>query len=169
MKLVRNTGNDRVVNLIRPLLRGGQRLDVVTPSLSLFAFAELLSQLASLGRCRFVLPADDTKLELFGSEAERPARNRLQARWLAAHLGKWLANNADVRRASGVVPQGAFVVRDEADQALQALLGSLAFSGEGLGLIPCNPLSLIQASETPDEARLLRARLRMGIPSKQRS
>ena len=35
------------------------------------------------------------------------------------------------------------------------LLGSLAFSTDGLGLTPGNPLSLIQASETPEEARLL--------------
>jgi len=55
----------------------------------------------------------------------------------------------------GPVPQGAFVVRDGSDQPLQALLGSLAFSTDGLGLTPGNPLSLIQVSETPEEARLL--------------
>ena len=62
VKLVRNTGNDRVVDAIRPSLGAGRRLDVVTPSLSLFAFAELLPQLAAVGRCRFVLPPDDTDL-----------------------------------------------------------------------------------------------------------
>jgi Helicase conserved C-terminal domain/SNF2-related domain len=35
------------------------------------------------------------------------------------------------------------------------LLGSLAFSTDGLGLTPGNPLSLIQVSETPEEALLL--------------
>ena len=155
MKLVRNTGNDRIVDLVRPSLAPGRGLDVVTSVLSLFAFEELLPHLRSSGRCRFVLPSDDTKLGLFGFGADRAARNRLQARWLAAQLGKWLADKADVRRASGVVPQGAFVVRDGTDHALLALIGSLAFTTDGLGLTPGNPLNLIQSSETPDEARLL--------------
>jgi hypothetical protein len=38
---------------------------------------------------------------------------------------------------------------------LQTVIGSLSFSTEGLGLTPGNPLSLIQASETPEEARAL--------------
>lgn len=155
MKLVRNAGNDRVVDLVRPSLSTGRRLDAVTPALSLFAFAELLPQLASAGTCRFVLPSDDKELALFGSGNDRPARNRLQTRWLAAQLGKWLADKADIRRAGSAVPQGAIVLRDDKDQALLSLLGSLGFSTDGLGLTPGNPLSLIQASETPEEARLL--------------
>ena len=53
------------------------------------------------------------------------------------------------------MPQGAFVLRDGEARPLQALLGSFAFSTDGLGLTPGNPLSLIQASETPEEAKLL--------------
>jgi glycosyltransferase involved in cell wall biosynthesis len=40
---------------------------------------------------------------------------------------------------------------------VQALLGSLAFSSDGLGVTPGNPLSLIQASESPEEAKLIDA------------
>ena len=155
MKLVRNTGNDRVVDLISPALSGGRHVDIVTSALSLFAFADLLPRFAALDRCRLLLPPDTTDLSLFGSEADRPARNRLQARWFAGHLSRWVADKADVRRAPGAVPQGTFVIRDGSGQALQALLGSLAFSTDGLGLTPGNPLNLIQASETPEEARVL--------------
>ncbi|MBS0398507.1 MAG: helicase [Proteobacteria bacterium] len=155
MKFVRNTGNDRVVDLVRSSLGAGRRLDAVTSVLSLFAFAELLPQLVSAGLCRFVLPSDDAALALFGSGNDRPARNRLQARWLAAQLSKWLDGKADVRRAGSAVPQGAMVLRDDKEQAVLSLLGSLAFSTDGLGLTPGNPLSLIQASETPEEALLL--------------
>ena len=38
---------------------------------------------------------------------------------------------------------------------MQALLGSLAFTTDGLGLAPGNPMNLIQSSETPEEAALL--------------
>ena len=152
MKLVQNSGNDRVANLIQPLLSDGHSLDAVTPGLSIFAFAELLVGLQGAARCRFVLPGDTATLPLLGTTADRPNRNRLQSRWLAARLRDWLSENADIRLARDGVPQGALVIRDKAAQPLQALLGSLSLTTDGLGLTPGNPLNLIQASETPDEA-----------------
>ena len=155
MKLVRNTGADRVIDLLRPALAPGRQLDVVTPAFSLFAFAEMLHAVAALARCRLLLPPTSGELAVLGSEADRAARNSLQTRWLASRLTQWLQSKAEVRRALGAVPQGAIVVRDGDAQPLQVLLGSLAFSTDGLGLTPGNPLSLIQASETPEEASLL--------------
>jgi superfamily II DNA or RNA helicase len=155
MKLIRNSGADRVIDLLRPRLTAGHRCDLVTPALSLFAFSELLNELNTLERCRLVLPPGGSDLALLGADADRAARNRLQTRWLASRLSQWLADKAEVRRALGAVPQGAFVLRDGEAQPLQVFLGSLAFSTDGLGLTPGNPLSLIQASETPEEARLL--------------
>ncbi|MFH1015934.1 MAG: helicase-related protein [Chloroflexota bacterium] len=111
--------------------------------------------MAALARCRLLLPPASAELAVLGSDADRTARNRLQTRWLASRLAQWLQSKAEVRRALGAVPQGAFVVRDSDAQPLQVLLGSLAFSTDGLGLTPGNPLSLIQASETPEEALLL--------------
>jgi hypothetical protein len=155
MRLVRNTGNDRVVDLIRSVLSAGRQIDVVTPSLALFAFAELMPALAALRRGRLVIPPESQELSLLGSSSDRSARNRLQVRWLAREVARWLESTSEVRFAAAKVPQGTFVVRDGSDQALQALLGSLAFTTDGLGLTPGNPLNLIQLSETPDEARLL--------------
>jgi len=155
MKLVRNAGTDRVIDQVRPLFRAGTRFDVVSAALSLFAYAELLPETAGMAGCRLLLPPDGSDLALLGGESDRAARNRLQTPWLAARLARWLEEKAEIRRALGPVPQGAFVIRDAAGQPLQALLGSLGFSTDGLGLTPGNPLSLIQASETPEEAHLL--------------
>ncbi|MBI5837661.1 MAG: helicase [Candidatus Eisenbacteria bacterium] len=155
MKLIRNTGTDRVIDLIRTTLGLGNQLDVVTPVLSLFAFAGLLREVEALGRCRLLLPPDNAALAFLGTDADRAARNQLQTRWLAKCLIRWLERKVEIRHAAGPVPQGAFVVRDGDSLPLHALLGSLAFSTDGLGLTPGNPLSLIQASETPEEARLL--------------
>ena len=155
MKLIRNTGTDRVIDLLRPQLAAGRQCDVVTSALSVFAFSELLHELAALEQCRLVLPPAGADLAALGSDADRAARNRLQTRWLAGQLSKWLESKTEVRRARGAVPQGAFVLRDGEARPQQALLGSLAFSTDGLGLTPGNPLSLIQASETPAEATLL--------------
>ena len=155
MKLVRNTGTDRVIDQLRPGLTAGRQLDVVTSDFSLFAFSEMMHELAALAGCRLLLPPGSTDLAVLGSDADRAARNRLTTRWLAGRLSRWIESKTEVRRALGPVPQGAFVLRDGEARPLQVLLGSLAFSSDGLGLTPGNPLSLIQASETPEEANLL--------------
>lgn len=54
--MVRNTGADRVIDLLRPGLTAGRQLDVVTPEFSLFAFAEMLHEVTALARCRLLLP-----------------------------------------------------------------------------------------------------------------
>jgi hypothetical protein len=155
MRVIRNAGTDRVVDLLRPSLQAGRQLDLVTPALSLFAFAELLPDLRDLARARVVLPPEAADLGFLGAEADRPARNRLQAHWLARRCAEWLDATAEVRRAGAGVPQGALVVRDQAAEPQKALLGAFAFTTDGLGLTPGNPLSLIQASETLDDARLV--------------
>src|SRR5690554_1407563 len=155
MKLIPNTGTQRVIDLMRPHLKRGNRLDCVSPSLSLYAFAEVREALSFLERVQLIVPLDNETLGLLGSEGDRAARNRLQARWLANQCAKWISEKVDLRRALGPVPQGAVVMRKPDATPEQVVLGSLAFSTAGLGLTPGNPLSLIQASESADEAAQL--------------
>lgn len=155
MKIVQNAGSDRVIDLVRPRLSTGSRLDVVSSSLSVFAFEELRKELSRLEQVRLVLPPPDSDFSIIGSDADRAARNRLQTRWLAGQLAAVIRQKAEIRRARGAIPQGAFVLRDPGGTPEQAVLGSFSFSTDGLGLAPGNPLNLIQASETPDEAALL--------------
>ncbi len=155
MKLIRNTGNERVIDLVRPQIEPDLGLDVVTSELSLFAFAELMAEAERLGKIRLLLPAEGADLVVHGNESDRGARNQLRTRWLSNQFADWLDRKAEVRRAGGAIPQGALVIRDKQGRARQTILGSLAFSTEGLGTTPGNPLSLIQASETPEESRML--------------
>ena len=155
MKLIHNTGADRVIDLIRPHLKHGNQLGCVTPSFSLYAFAEMREALSVLDRVQLILSPDDGALEFLGAEGDRAARNRLQARWLANQCANWISRKVDLRRALGPVPQGAVVMRKPDATPEQVVLGSLAFSTAGLGLTPGNPLSLIQASESADEAAQL--------------
>lgn len=155
MRLVRNTGQDRVIDLVHPLLKKGVGLGVVSATLSAFAFAELLSELKDIESCQLILPPEGADLELLGSAADRPARNRLQTRWLTGQLVQWLTKKVHLRRAASTVPQGAIVIRETDNQPVQALLGSLSLSSDGLGITPGNPLNLIQASENKQEAQLI--------------
>jgi hypothetical protein len=155
MKLVRNTGTDRVVDLIRSGIARNENLDMLTSTFSFFAFAELVNELQKLEGCRLILPPNGSDLAILGTAADRPVRNRLQARWLAKCLLQWIERHAEVRRTLGPVPQGAFVLRNSDGEPVQVLLGSLAFTTDGLGLTPGNPMNLIQASENAEEAALL--------------
>jgi len=155
MKLIPNSGADRVIDLMRPHLRTGTQLGCITTSFSLFAYAELRDALAKLEGVQLILPPGDDALDFLGGEGDRANRNQLHARWLANHCANWLASNVDLRRAHGRVPQGMAVVRGAQGVAEQVVLGSFAFSTDGLGLTPGNPLNLIQASESDAEATQL--------------
>lgn len=128
MKLIHNTGADRVIDLIRPHLKHGNQLGCVTPSFSLYAFAEMREALSVLDRVQLILSPDDGALEFLGAEGDRAARNRLQARWLANQCANWISRKVDLRRALGPVPQGAVVMRTPDATPEQVVLGSLAFS-----------------------------------------
>jgi SNF2 family DNA or RNA helicase len=156
VKIIRNSGGDRVFDAVQSKLSAGNRLDVATPTLSLFAFERLADKLASLAATRLIIPAG-TDLGLLGAEADRAARNRLQAQWLAARCAEWIANKVECRSPSAFVPQGAVVIRDGEDRPLQSVSGAFALTTDGMGLTPGNPLSFIQASETEEEARQLAA------------
>ena len=61
MRLIANSGTDRVVDALRKALPGAGRLDVASPEFTLFAFSEVRDLLDGLEKCRVVLPA--TKAE----------------------------------------------------------------------------------------------------------
>ena len=49
MRLIKNTGSDRVVDELRACLAAGSRLDFASPGFSLYAYAELKDLLDKLG------------------------------------------------------------------------------------------------------------------------
>ena len=80
MKLVKNTGTDRVIDLLQPHLESGNQLSCITPTFSLFAFAELRELLSGMERVKFVLPPDDEGLALLGGPGDR-ALSESRGRW----------------------------------------------------------------------------------------
>jgi hypothetical protein len=156
MKLIKNSGTDRVVDELRNALRQPSSIDLATPSFSLFAFAELRELLQSLERSRVVLPAlSDGDLQLTGSDADRAFRNRLQIPWLARECADWIATKADVRCAPTTLPQSIIIAGSEASESPRVITGHCDFTTDGLGITPGNQFSLIQCSEKPEESALL--------------
>jgi hypothetical protein len=157
MKLLKNTGTERVFDHLKLALASGSSLDAASSAFSLFGFAELRESLAQLAKCRLVLPSTSqtTPHALLGGDADRRLRNRLQSRWLAAQCLQWLERNVELKEAPGVLPQSILAATPADGSRSQVIAGNCPLTSEGLGLTPGNQLSLIQASETPEEAALL--------------
>lgn len=155
MKIIYNTGTERLIDLLRSHISSSSHLDFATQTLSLFAFSELSKLLNSIQSVRLLLPPTDVDLALLGNVHDRPFRNKLQSRWLAKQIAVWIQTKASVRRVSSFIPQGTIVIRDDTEQALLGILGSFSFNTDGLGITPGNPLNLIQVSETSAESSIL--------------
>ncbi len=150
MKILKNSGTDRVVDELRNSLLNPSKLDLASPQFSLFAFGELKDALGKLDSCRIILPSfDSALLSLTGSDSDREFRNSLQLRWLAKECYRWIENKADLRKALGSVPQAAMIASSV--KTRKAFTGSCNFTTEGLGITPGNQFGLVQSMETDDE------------------
>jgi len=156
MKLIRNTGGDRVIDELRRSLIPPSSLDLASSAFSLFAFAELRDLLERLDACRIVLPATNgDELGLTGSDADRPFRNRLQLRWLARECAAWINKTVELRGAPGLLPQSLLISGKPESELHRVISGNCAFTTEGLGIVPGNQFGLIQCSEKPEESVIL--------------
>lgn len=151
MKLLRNSGNERVIDSLRAWLEPESTVDLMSPAFSLYAFAETRDLLMKAGHCRILL-GDEAALSgsLFGGDADIAARGKLQGRWLAKTAAEWIKKHAEIRHAAAAPPQSLIVV--SRDSSRRALMGTCAFTTEGLGLTPGGQLGLVQASDAEAEA-----------------
>lgn len=156
MRLIKNSGNDRVIDELRHCLQPKSSLDIASPEFSLFAFAELQELLAGTSKVRLALPSPaHSDWEMLGAESDRPFRNRLQTHWLAKQCADWVANKAEVKQAGSSIPQATMVVRAEDGTPNRVITGTSSFTTSGLGLTPNHQFSLIQSAENADECALL--------------
>ncbi|MDR4470185.1 MAG: SNF2-related protein [Nitrospira sp.] len=156
MRLIKNTGSERVIGELRDALVSASSLEVASPAFSIFAFAELRDLLDKLGACRMVIPTKDGHdLELTGSEADRAFRNRLHTYWLAGECAAWVKQKVDLRGAPAMLPQSILIAGKPDSEFRRVITGNCAFTTEGLGITPGNQFSLIQCSEKPEESAIL--------------
>jgi hypothetical protein len=112
MRLLRNSGTDRGVDHLREWLTQGASVDLVSPSFSLLAFAELRDGLDRVERCRLLFGEPDSIAPaLLGGEADIVFRGQLQGRWLARIAADWIGKRAEIRYARKAPPQSLFLVR----------------------------------------------------------
>lgn len=82
MRLIKNSGNDRVIDELRQCLRSKSSLDIASPEFSLFAFAELQDLLTGIGPVRFALPSPErSDWAMLGNDADS-RHNATSSRWI---------------------------------------------------------------------------------------
>lgn len=155
MRLLRNAGVERVVDILRTGFSSAHTIDLAVASISLFAYVELNQELAKLAGARVILPWETLEAGFLGGNGDRQARNQLRTRALAKRCSQWLASGTDIRRARGKIPQAVVLLRDDTGHPYQAIMGSFDFTTDGLGITPGNQLNLIQVSEKTEEAYAL--------------
>ncbi len=156
MRLIKNSGNDRVVDELRQCLMPQGVLDIASPAFSLFAFGEIQDSLSTLSKCRLTIPGlEANDLSLLGTTSDRGYRNQLQVRWLARQCAAWIESKADVKNAPGVIPQAILIAGNPDDTVHRVITGNCPFTTEGLGITPGNQFSLIQAAQSAEECALL--------------
>jgi hypothetical protein len=154
MRLIKNTGDNRVIDELRRSLQPSSMLDLATSTISLFAFGEVGQSLADVERCRLVAPQDvGSANALLGGDSERAFRNRLSARSLALQFATWIDKKVDVRATHRPLPQSLMAINGSSVGPI--ITGHCPFTTEGLGLTPSDQFGLIQCSETMDEAAVL--------------
>lgn len=150
MRLIRNSGNERVIDRLREWLVPGASIDLMSPIFSVHAFAEVRELVEKAETCRLLLGEGAILAgSIFGGQADIGFRGQLQGRWLARIAGDWIKKRAEVRHAAAP-PQSLIVV--QAAEGRRALLGTCSFTTEGLGITPGGQLGLVQAADAEDEA-----------------
>jgi hypothetical protein len=132
MKLLSNTGDERVIDELCRTLTPGATLAAASSAFSLFAFSELRPHLESLAICRLVLGADADQLGLTGTPNDRAFRNRLNIHWLARQCADWIEARVDLRAATGPLPQSVLIASQPESGAKTVIAGNCGQSYSAL-------------------------------------
>src|SRR5438874_1230014 len=101
-------------------------VDLLSPAISIHAFAELQGHLDKIDGCRLLLDDNEYLQSVFGGPEDITSRGKLQVRWQARLLANWLSQYSDVRLSSSRPSQSIIVV--ETDNIRRALLGTCALT-----------------------------------------
>jgi hypothetical protein len=149
MDLIKNTGRERVLDKLEEWLQAGSAVDIMSPNLSLHAFAEVRELLNRADSVRLLLEAQASLHSLlFGGHSDIGYRNKLQGRWHAKSTLDWLGRHVQVRYADKL-PQSMAIIRNTSLH--RAAIGACSLTTEGLGITPGSRLGLVQATSRDEE------------------
>lgn len=139
MRVLTNTGSDRVIDELTKRAERNGALDVTTEGLSVFGYDALASRLPALAGIRLLLgPArsgpEETNV-LLGGLADRSLRNCLEMRAIATRLLQATRSTMEVRRSTKAHSSSQLFTRSAAGASSGGVLGA-ELTTAGLGLAP---------------------------------
>jgi hypothetical protein len=156
MRIVRNIGSDRVIDHIQAMLPQSKTIDLAPARLSLAAWPYIRTTIAgSKVRLLFNHTAL-VKISLIGGHQENSLQSKLKIRGSAISFANFVEKQGEVRMTPLPIMQ-SLIAAEKKDQTRIAFQGSCALDGAGLGLVPTGALSLIQMTESDDEALVLQS------------
>jgi len=151
MRLLKNTGSDRVLDFLTNSNLKGSNVQWLTSAISIYGLELIKTLIGELGSLELTISNLPSIEELQGSKADRNTRHRLIDRRLSKSLGEWLNSNSSIRKAPSPVVQDAVVVSSK--ESFSAIVGSFSLTTAGLGLNGASGLSMVQASETTEDVK----------------
>jgi hypothetical protein len=156
MRIVRNIGSDRVIDHLNSLASQVKSIDLAPSRFSLSAWNHIKSTFNTANVRLLFNPTALTKIALIGGDQENSLQSELKIRGSAVGVVKLFEKQGDVRSTPLPMMQ-SFIAAKKLDGTHLAFQGSCALDGAGLGLVPAGALSLIQMTETNEEAFVLQA------------
>ena len=92
---------------------------------------------------------------MIGGTSDRVLRSQLSNSFYAKQFAEWLESCVNIKVVTSPLPQSTLILKKDENSALKALIGSCSLTTEGLGVYPASFFSLVQATDTPDEAKII--------------
>lgn len=153
MRLLRNTGEDRVVDFLSSSTSSESNLEWLTSAISMYGLERATRVLGDDASLDLTISNIPSLGELQGGRGDRSLRHRLVDRYLADSIGSWLRHHATIRRAPSDVVQDVLIVGGPEGRMDGALVGSFSLTTPGLGVTGSGGLAIVQASETSDDVQ----------------
>jgi hypothetical protein len=156
MRIIKNIGSDRVIDYFNSVLPRAKSIDLAPSQLSLAAWPQIRRTIRSSNVRLLLNQSVLGKAYLAGGNHEGLLRSELTMRGSAVDIATFIEERGDVRITPLPIMQ-SLITAEKVDQAGVAFQGSCSLDAAGLGLVPAGALSLIQVTETDQEAGVLQS------------
>ena len=167
MRLLRNTGDDRVIDFLDATSSERSKVEWLTSGISLYGIERVQRVLGDNATIDLTISAQPTLLDLQGGRSDRTLRHRLIDRRLAKVLCSWIRTHATIRNAPSDVVQDALVIGENGKDSAGALVGSFSLTTSGLGVTGGGGLAIVQASESSEDVEQVAAWLRENLAASE--
>ena len=157
-KIIDNKIHGTVIEELKNSIEKSSKLSVISGLFSIWAFAELQTELEKVEDLRLIIPDYWNKKESFlndllGSIGDRKFRNNLNTSQIAKECSNWLEKKAQIKTSENPIPQNLFCVDNNSNHT--AIQGSSDFTAEGLGFVPSKSFHMNACFDSASETKAL--------------